>query len=317
MALYKSQMYAPIRPTARLHPLYAALVPLVALLVMVLSQIMVMLPGSVLVAQAPTGQGISTQSWQMLYFLIIGFGAVLIAVLAWVKWVENRSLASMGWRFERAGFRYGRGFAIGLAMNIGALLAIGLLGGYEMGQWWRGLVDPMALLLIGLFLLGFIIQGGTEEVLVRGWMLSTMAARWGLPIAVGVTSSLFAVLHLPNEWPHVNWIAMLNIVLIGGFFCLYAYKERSLLGVCAVHSAWNWIMSIGFGLNVSGNQLEVTHLVVALQQDEAVANWITGGTFGPEGSFMVTLSILLASGLIWRWRGEDAAPPTTDQELEH
>jgi membrane protease YdiL (CAAX protease family) len=193
-------------------------------------------------------------------------------------------------------------------MNVGAIASIGFAGGYSMGAWIPAFSAPVALGFIGLFLIGFVIQGGTEEVLTRGWMLSSMASRWGLPVAIGVTSSLFALLHLPNEWPHVNWIAMANIVLIGIFFAIYAVRERSLLGVCAIHSAWNWIMGVGFGLNVSGMTIDAEPLVVSLQQNEGIATWITGGSFGPEGSLIVTAVIVLCTFLVWRWKGEDLIP---------
>lgn len=301
MAQYKTEIFGQIGAQARLHPVYAALVPIIAIIVMMLATTIGMLPLLL------TGfyEALSGTNEGLLYQLVFGFGAVTVATLAWVKWVEKRSLASMGWRFERALFRYGRGFAIGLAMNFAAIGIIGILGGYQIGNWAPALLDVAALGTIALFLVGFIIQGGTEEVLTRGWMLSTMASRWGLPIAIGVTSSLFALLHLPNEWPHVNWIAMANIVLIGVFFALFTVKERSLLGVCAIHSSWNWIMGVGFGLNVSGHAIDAEPLVVGLRQKPEIAEWITGGSFGPEGSVFVTLVIVVSCVLVWGWRGED------------
>ncbi|VAW02884.1 hypothetical protein MNBD_ALPHA06-1587, partial [hydrothermal vent metagenome] len=186
---------------------------------------------------------------------------------------------------------------------------------YQVGTWLPAFSSSAALAIIALFLVGFIIQGGTEEILTRGWMMSTMASRWGVPVAVGVTSSLFAIMHIPNEWPHVNWIAIANIVLVGVFFALFALRERSLIGVCAIHSAWNWIMGVGFGLNVSGMKLEALPLVVGLQQNPDVADWITGGSFGPEGSITVTLVLGLATLLTWRWKGE-ALAPENEEDLQ-
>jgi len=297
MVPYKSEIFGPVSPTARLHPVYAALVPLVAMMVMALAQFFTGMMAFML--------GWSDPNWILLYRLMVGFGLVSLAIFAWVKWVENRALASMGWRFERAVSRFGRGFAIGLLMNVSAIVIIGLFGGYEVGNWAPALTHPVAFGFVALFLVGFIIQGGTEEVLTRGWMLSAMASRFGVPIAVGVTSSLFALLHLGNEWPHINWIAMANIVLIGVFFALYVLRERSLLGACAAHASWNWVMSLGFGLDVSGIHIGVDPLIVELSQRPQLAIWLSGGSFGPEGSIVVTVVILVSCFLVWRWKGED------------
>ena len=297
---YKSEVFAKIGAQARLHPIYTAFVPIIAAILMMVAMSMAVVPMRFLPVL-----GELPGDLRLVYLLVAGFGAVSLAVFAWVKWVENRSLASMGWTFDRAFFRYGRGFIIGLLMNVSAIVIIGLLGGYEAGNWLPAFSSLSAISVIVLFLIGFIVQGGTEEILVRGWILSSLAARWGLPLAVGVTSLLFAILHLSNEWPHINYIAMFNIVLISVFFAIYVLREKSLLGVCAIHSAWNWIMSIGFGLNVSGMKIDVEPLVVGLSQKPEIANWITGGSFGPEGSLVVTAVISLSCFQVWRWGGDN------------
>jgi len=302
MAVYKAQVFGTIDTKARLSPLYALFVPIIALILLMFTQFFSLLGAGAVGISLIELEESSTKS--LIYILFVSFGLASLAAFAWVKFVESRSLVSMGWRFERAWSRYSRGFLIGLMLNVAAITIIAAAGGYEVGKWFAALTNPAALVLIIVFMFGFIIQGGTEEVLFRGWVMSSMAARWGIPIAVGVSSSLFAALHLANEWPHVNWIAMANIVLVGVFFAIFAIRERSLLGVCAAHSSWNWIMSVGFGLNVSGMKIDAEPLLVSLQQKTEMANWITGGSFGPEGSLAVTIVLGVATLLVWRWQGD-------------
>ncbi len=302
MAEYKAQIFGAIDQKAQLHPVYTLLVPVIGVVLLGVAQTFSLLLAGFAGVLAEDIGARSTKS--LIFTLFVSFGLTLLVVLAWVRLAENRSLQSIGWRFEKAWMRYCRGFAIGLLMNITAIALIAVFGGYSVTSWFSAFANPAALLIIVVFLFGFIIQGGTEEVLVRGWMMSAIASRWGLPLAVGVTSSFFAVLHLPNEWPHVNWIAIANIVLVGVFFALFALKERSLLGVCAAHASWNWIMSIGFGLNVSGIKTDVNPLLANLEQQPEIANWITGGSFGPEGSLMVSIVLLLAIALVWLWSGK-------------
>ena len=64
-------------------------------------------------------------------------------------------------------------------------------------------------------------------------------------------------------------------------------------------------MSLGFGLDVSGIHIGVDPLIVELSQRPQLAIWLSGGSFGPEGSIVVTVVILVSCFLVWRWKGED------------
>ena len=104
-----------------------------------------------------------------------------------------------------------------------------------------------------------------------------------------------------------------NIVLFGLFISLYAVREGSLWGVCGWHAAWNWLLGLGFGLEVSGIRIDTVPLVADLTVAPGAPWWLTGGAFGPEAS-VVTTAVLLAGalGLIvlgrTRDHGAEAAP---------
>lgn len=296
--MYKQEIYAPIGETARMHPLYAGLSPFIGVIILAVTPAIPVFPAMMLGYFGP--EGIWGHQTQLLYSLVALTGVSIIAAMLWVRFIENRSMHSMGIRFRGKGGEYLRGFLVGLIMNCAAVFGISLVGGYEIGNWLPAISHVSALAMIGAFLVGFIIQGASEEVLTRGWLNSTLAARFGFPIAVGVTSLLFGALHLMN--PGVTAISFANIVLVAIFFSIYAYRERSIMGVCAVHSAWNWIMSVGFGLNVSGIKLDVDPLVVSLTQRSEPAGWLTGGSFGPEGSVITTLVIIVSILLAWRMK---------------
>ncbi len=291
----KAQPYGDYGPHPRLHPVYAALVWVVAVLVMGVAQglsgaLGMYLPGIDL--REPS------IPINLLYMLGVMFGASALAMVLWVRFVENRPLASMGLRRQKALGRFVRGLVVGLVFNAIAVFAIFALGGYDIAAVTPALHAPGALLMIALLFGGFIIQGSTEEIMMRGWVLSAMAARWGLMVAIIVNSTIFAALHLGNEGlDHINWIAMANIVLVGLFLSLYAVREGSLLGVCGFHAAWNWLLGLGFGLDVSGSTVNVPALIVDFDNKAEAADWLTGSSFGPEGSLVV--SIVLFLGVLW------------------
>jgi CAAX protease family protein len=291
----KAQPYGDYGPAPRLHPVYAALVFIVAVLVMSLGQ---GIAGAIGVMVLKIDMANQTSSRTLLYVLAAMFGTSSVLMVLWVRFVENRPLASMGFVKKAALSRFLRGILLGLAFNAVVVFTIFALGGYDVIAIAPAFQTPGALGMIALLFLGFVVQGSTEEIMMRGWVMSAMAARFGLVAAVVVNSVIFAGLHLGNEgFAHINWIAMANIVLVGLFLSLYAIREGSLLGVFGWHAAWNWLLGLGFGLEVSGMKVDVPALVVDFDTRTDMLDALTGGTFGPEGSIIV--SIVLTLGILW------------------
>ena len=304
-APFKARPYGAYGEGARLHPVYAALVFVVAVIVMTVGQGIAGAFGfMVLHVKMDDTSDVHT----LLYLLIVMFGASSALMLLWVRYVENRPLASMGIRPQAAAKRFVRGIVLGLAFNAFVVFTIWVLGGYDIKAIAPAFANPAALGLIALLFFGFVVQGSTEEIMMRGWVLSAMAARFGLVVAIVVNSVIFASLHLGNEGlDHINWLAMLNIVLVGLFLSLYAVREGSLLGVFGWHAAWNWLLGVGFGLDVSGITIKTPALVADFDNKTGAAQWLTGGSFGPEGSIIVSL-VLLAGTLWLLWRNRVSPP---------
>jgi hypothetical protein len=88
---------------------------------------------------------------------------------------------------------------------------------------------------------------------------------------------------------------MTNLIVLAIFFSLYALSEESLWGVMGVHAAWNWTQGNIFGVEVSGTTAYgASHL---MQWSVAGPDWLTGGGFGPEGS-AITLVVLIIGSLL-------------------
>jgi membrane protease YdiL (CAAX protease family) len=260
--------------------------------------------------------GDGSDSWpQLAYELAAAFGLGSVLVLLWVRLFERRGPSALGLN-ARGPMRFVRGYLVGLAFLLTVVGVIWLAGGYVVegaGAFGSAAVGA-ALLPIGVLLLGFIIQGSSEELLFRGWLMQLIASRHGLWIAVIANSALFALAHAGNIEPSKElYVGLANIVLFGLFISLYAVREGSLWGVCGWHAAWNWLLGLGFGLEVSGTVIEVTPLITDLTGAPGAAWWLTGGVFGPEASFVTTAVLLVGTVvLIVRGRthdhGVEAAP---------
>lgn len=229
--------------------------------------------------------------------LWLGFAPTLLAVLAWVRVVEGRSLASIGLGGPAPMKLFVQGLAVGVAMISLLVFAIWLAGGLEaagLGPAWR---EPRSLLHIGLLLAGFIFQAGTEEIIFRGWLLSVLARKANVVLAVLLVSLVFCLLHYgPQQPPRVT----VGTFLFSLFACAWVLRARSVWGAMGWHAGWNWWLATAFELPVTGIDAHLPALVIALRPQGAEA--LTGGAEGPEGS--VLCAALFLAALVWmRWRG--------------
>lgn len=287
------ELFAPRTPRHRRTWTAAALA--LALVFITLGQLMAGVPGMMAGLISPAGE---TEGWQGTAFLLyFAFGLAAAITIGWVIAFERRGLAAIGFN-DKGWTRFLRGYGLGLVFIAVTIGAIAALGGYAMegGGAFASASVPAALLPIVILLFGFIIQGSTEEIITRGWLMQVIASRHGLAVGIGLTSVFFGLLHALNIPPSPELATgLINIVLFGVFIGLYAAREGSLWGVCGWHAAWNWLLGLGFGLEVSGQVIETPPLIMDLIPRSGAAWWLTGGGFGPEGSVVVTVILLAAS----------------------
>ncbi|MBY0574027.1 MAG: CPBP family intramembrane metalloprotease [Undibacterium sp.] len=238
-------------------------------------------------------------SWPMSFIeLVLVFGVASSAGIAWIKFFERRPLATIGFN-NHAAKRYGRGLLMGFGFISAVVALIALMGGYQIeatGLWGQfSLGGVLALLCL---FIGFMIQGATEEIFMRGWLFQLLTSRYGVMIGIVGNMLVFSLLHAGNIKPSIElFIGLFNIVLVAILLSLYALKEGSLWGVCAWHSAWNWLLGVGFGLEVSGQSLKVVPLLIDLKNAPNTSVWLNGGAFGPEASLVT--SVVLLAGIVY------------------
>ncbi len=225
--------------------------------------------------------------------LVASFVPVLLAIWAWVRFVERRPFWTLG--IERAGAvsKYLRGVLAGFVMfaaSIGTLAIFGTISTAIGDPRQEGLNALGGVLLV---YLGWAIQGPTEEVLCRGWLLQTQGARYRPWVGIVISSLVFALLHSLNSG--FSAFAAVNLLLFGLFAALYVLYEGSLWGIFGWHAAWNWAEGNVFGTQVSGS-----HPIggVLFNLRTLGPSWMTGGAFGPEGGLIVTFVLFIGIALL-------------------
>ncbi len=255
-----------------------------------------------------TEDGISMQGtpaleagfWMSLQ-LIFSFVLIYVILWAWLKFFEKRQFWTLGYEVKNALMQYGRGFLFGILMFGGAVGILAVFGSVAFEQGDPTQQGLAALGGVALVLIGWVVQGGAEEALIRGWALPVIGARYKPWIGLLVSSLIFAGLHGLN--PGLSLFALINLALFGLFAGLYAMREGSLWGISALHSVWNWVQGNFFGFEVSGTNAGGGTLFNLM---ETGADWLTGGTFGPEGGAAVTIVLLIAIAVTVLWKGKEA-----------
>ena len=227
-----------------------------------------------------------------LYYELFSFVIILFLFIFWVKVIEKNALSSLGF-VKRNWLKYlGWGIMFSLVqMGVIALVyQVSGIGSFELNELS---LEPI-LFILGLFPF-WLLQGGTEEVATRGWLLTRIAARTNLPLAIVISSSLFGILHMGNAG--VTFLSVLNIILDGVLAGLLFIYTDSIWLVVAQHGTWNYVQGNLLGFQVSGTGADASIFSFTMGDGP---DWLTGGAFGAEGSIITTLVLLLSLVIVYR-----------------
>ncbi len=198
--------------------------------------------------------------------------------------IEGRPFADFGLPARRA---FGRNFWVGTLWGIASLsvlmLALRMAGGFEFGRlslhgahiWKFALYYAVFFLCTGFF----------EEFLLRGysqWVLTKAINFWP---AAAFLSFMFGFIHGSN--PGEAKTGLVAAGLIGFFLCLTLRRIGDLWWAVGFHMAWDWGESYLYSVPDSGALLP-GHLLNSSLHGPI---WLTGGSVGPEGSYLVFVLI--------------------------
>ena len=213
---------------------------------------------------------------------------MMLIVFLFCRFIQKRKLRTLGFIKKGMLKEYGLGMLLGFAFfSVCVLLGV-LFGGLKI----EGISPEFSIGIFVAYLLGYMVQGMTEDVLCRGYFLGSYARRYPVYAAVLANSLLFASLHLLNSG--ISVLAFINITLFGIFASIYFIRRGSIWGIGAFHSIWNLVQGNFYGIKVSGTPVGNTLFTTQAIAGKSLWN---GGDFGMEGSLICT--IVLTCGIIF------------------
>ena len=236
-----------------------------------------------------------------IFFQLGSFFFMALLVFLWVKFREKRPFSSLGFFKEGWLKELGKGFLIG-SIQFSLIVALLLLTGSGRLELAELSVEPVLFILA---LIPFwILQGGTEELVTRGWLFPAVSAKSNIFIGILISSALFGALHLFNTG--VTVLSIVTIILNGIFACLLMIKYDNMWVLAGMHGAWNFVQGNVYGIQVSGQGATAS---VFNYTSQTSIDWLSGGAFGAEGSIFATIVLIgCIAYLYWSLKKENRLP---------
>ncbi len=209
----------------------------------------------------------------------------VLAAAAFMTLIEKRSFADYFLPWNGAfGKRFWQGIVLGFAMLSVLLVAIWALHGFTLdGLAVHGSTAARYGLEWGAT---FFLVAVFEDFTFRGYLQSALGDGIGFWPAALVLAVIFGSIHYGNTGE-----AIFGCVMAGSFGFLEAFalsRVGNLWLLFGMHAGWDWGQTYFYGTPDSG-ALGLGHL---FKSSFHGPHWLTGGTVGPEGSWLV-LGVLL------------------------
>ena len=121
-----------------------------------------------------------------------------------------------------------------------------MLGLIALGQYRFESIhlNPYSLVFVVFTIPFWILQGTTEEVVARAWLLPQLASRTNLKLAVLISSLFFTLLHMGNSG--LTPLSLVNLFLFGVAMALYLLKTDTVWGCCR----YSWSLEFCSGKSI-------------------------------------------------------------------
>jgi membrane protease YdiL (CAAX protease family) len=170
--------------------------------------------------------------------MLISYGALgaLAIVLSWR--LDGRNLRSIGLS-SLAALEAAPWVLAGFVAALPIVIGFGALA-----PGWLGMAGGALLLLVPTTL----VQAGAEEIIFRGVLLASLAARYGAARGLLISAVLFAFWHIYVGQPLPDMIFRAATTFVFGVTAgLLALRQGHLGGVIALHVVWNIVAQLAWG----------------------------------------------------------------------
>lgn len=217
---------------------------------------------------------------KLLVYEIGGFFFEILAVWLYPRMLgKNISLKSLGLDWRKRSKDFLIGCIVGALLISSGFIILKIMGYVQVIKFE---FNPIIFVSYIFFFLAVAIS---EELMARGYVLSTLMEGMNKYVALSTSAFIFAGLHLMNN--HIGFIPLVNLTLAGYLLGIYFIFQKNLMFPIGLHFTWNFFQGAVFGFEVSGHDIQG----IVSQNVQGDILW-TGGAFGFEGS-IISLPIVI------------------------
>lgn len=223
---------------------------------------------------------------------------IMLATRGFLMRFEGLPLSAIGVRWPGEPGQAWRWLALAGALAAGGLtiwwLSAGLFLGLEVvgwlpdsvegASWWPGVGGR--LLSVVLLVLAFTSIATIEEWIYRGYIYSLLRQRLPWVHAAGVTTLLYVLLLAGGA--SIPAAGLFNILLLELILAGLREATGSVWTGVVFHASWNVLLGAVMSMPVSGQSMPRLWEVTVQGNVQ-----LSGGEFGPEGSWLLTVPLLL------------------------
>lgn len=218
------------------------------------------------------------------------YGFIIYAAftILYCRIIEKTKLSDLGLKVDIAGGFLGCVLALVL---LAVVMAVCCLTG---SVSWVGIQQMTSTKDLIIMLFAFVIQSGTEELMVRGFLMNTLRKRTSVLAAVLVSATMFAIPHLPSMLDMGGVyviVGIVNLYLVSAVLSDLVLLRNNIWAAWGLHTAWNFVLYGVLGLPLSGGAESEAGIFQFANNGESILN---GGGYGVEAS-IITTAILAAA----------------------
>jgi len=231
---------------------------------------------------------------QLLIVQPFGFIALIIIVYIFRKFIDEKSIRSIGFSLINRINDIIAGFIIALSIIGGGSLILYILGYID----FSNIQFDLQSLLLSFCL--FIIVSLNEEILIRGYILNNLLTTMNKYFALIISAIIFTLFHSFNS--DLSLIGIINLFLAGMLLGSTYIFTKNLWFPISLHLFWNFLQGPVLGYSVSGQKID------SLLKLKRIGNeTINGGEFGFEGSIICTVITIVSIIIIMTYYNKKPA----------
>ena len=219
-------------------------------------------------------------------------GLIFVLGITWIfrRYIDSKSFVSMGYSMKGRLKDCIYGILVGLVLISLGFFSLLFTDYLEITQ----IVFSFKIVAGSFFF--YLVAAMIEEVIFRGYVLNNLMEYGNKYLALFLSSVLFALIHGMN--PNLTIIAMVNLAIAGGVLGITYIYTKNIWYPVFLHVSWNYFQGPIYGFEVSGTQA-----ASIISQKVSGNELITGGSFGFEGSIILTvlmIVLIIVSDVIMR-----------------